>query len=145
MSRRKRPGVLGVIVTIVVLAAVATGIFLIGSPAQERARRTDQRRVADLTGVAVAVDLYWSRKASLPQSLQDLAKEPGATVRINDPSTGESYEYRSLDGAGYEVCARFENDSGETAGPMGANSWSHGSGRHCFRREAQKIPGLSAQ
>ncbi len=145
MSTRRRAGVLGVILTVVVLAAVTAAIYLMGSPTQERARRTDQRRVADLTSVALAVDLHWSRNAALPQSLQDLAKMPGGMIRINDPDTGESYEYRALEDGNYELCARFATDTGEASGTVGPGSWSHGSGRQCFRRAAQKIRGLSAQ
>ena len=145
MSVRQRAGALGVILTVAVLVAVTVAIYLMGSPAQERARRTDQRRVADLTSVARAVDLHWSRNGALPQSLQDLAKMPGGMIRINDPETGESYEYRALEGGNYELCARFATDTGEASGTVGPGSWSHGSARQCFRREAQKIRGVSAQ
>jgi hypothetical protein len=145
MSARSRAGVLGVLLTAVVLVVVASAVYMMGSPAQQRARKTDQRRVADLTNVGRALDLYWSRNGALPQSLQDLAKMPGGKVHTTDPATGESYEYRSLEGSNYELCAKFTTDAGEASGAVGPGSWSHGSGRQCFRREAQKIRGLSAQ
>ena len=44
-----------------VVAAVAAGLIILGSPAQERERRIDDRRVADLHGIAAATNLYWSR------------------------------------------------------------------------------------
>lgn len=138
MKGLSRAQVLGGLVTVVVLAAIAMGIFLIGSPAQERARRLDARRVQDLTGIARAVDLYWTRHASLPLSLEELGKEPGGNIRSTDPGTGAIYEYRPLTGA-YELCAQFEHDSGQ-GGPTSDGIWSHGAGRQCFQREPRKIP-----
>lgn len=145
MIRRRRSGVIGVALTVAVVAAVSFAIYLMGSPAQERARRTDQRRVADLTSVARAVDLYWSRNAALPQSLEDLARTPGSGGRTKDPGSGESYEYRALEAANYELCATFETDTGAETGTIGSGSWSHGNGRQCFGREAQKVRGVAAQ
>ena len=140
MKKLSRPQVLGGLVTVVVIAAVAMGIFLIGSPAEERVRRLDERRVQDLANIARAVDLYWTRHASLPPSLEELLKEPGGNVRSTDPSTSDLYEYRPLETQAYELCARFEHDSQQAGGPTGDGFWSHGTGRQCFRRDAQKIP-----
>ncbi|OFV90822.1 MAG: hypothetical protein A3G76_06395 [Acidobacteria bacterium RIFCSPLOWO2_12_FULL_65_11] len=140
MKKLSRPQVLGVLVTAVVIAAVAVGISLIGSPAEERARRMDERRVQDLASMARAVDLYWTRHASLPESLDGLRKEPGGNVRFTDPSTSDPYEYRPLEAETYELCARFERDSGEAGRPTGDAFWSHGAGRQCFQRETRKVP-----
>ncbi|HIA74480.1 MAG TPA: hypothetical protein EYN99_08630, partial [Gemmatimonadetes bacterium] len=52
-----------------VIAAVGVGLFILGSPMEERARRVDDRRVADLQGIAAATDLYWTRHSRLPESL----------------------------------------------------------------------------
>ena len=99
-----------------VVAAVAVGLVLLGSPVQERERRIDDRRVADLHGIAAATDLYWTRHTRLPASLDDLAAEPGLRVSTRDPTSSEMYGYRALDGGRYEVCATFATDSG-SAGP----------------------------
>jgi hypothetical protein len=139
VKKFSRPQVLGVLMTIVVITAVAMGIFLIGSPAEERARRIDERRVQDLASIARAVDLYWTRHAGLPPSLDELGKEPGGNVRSTDPSTSDLYEYRPLEAGTYELCARFAHDSGEAGRPTGDAFWSHSTGRQCFRREARKI------
>jgi hypothetical protein len=141
MTTFSRSRVLGTLVTVVVIAAIVVGIVLLGSPAEERARRLDQRRSQDLTGIARAVDLYWTRHASLPTSLEELQKAPGAEIRSADPTTGDAYEYRPLDGSRYELCARFEHESARAGGPPGGGIWSHGAGRHCFQREAQKVRG----
>ena len=95
-----------------VVAAVVFGLVLLGSPAEERERRIDDRRAADLHGIAAAVDLYRTRHGRLPASLDDLAAEPGFRISTLDPTSSETYGYRALDDGRYEVCATFGTDSG---------------------------------
>jgi hypothetical protein len=135
MRSLSRPQVFGGLVTVVVGAAVVGGIFLVGSPAAERTRRLDERRVQDLAGLARAVDLFWTRHANLPTSLDELRKEPGLLFSSTDPGTREPYQYRPLEAGTYELCARFEQGSRQPGDPF----WSHGTGRQCFRREARKV------
>ena len=125
-----------------VITAVVAGLFVLGSPTEERARRIDNRRVADLQGIVAATDLYWTRHSRLPASLDDLTAEPGVRINTGDPASLEIYGYQLLDNAQYEVCASFERESGETSrNPAGAagNLWAHASGRQCFRFEAEAI------
>ena len=98
-----------------VVAAVAFGLVLLGSPAQERERRIDARRVADLHGIAAASNLYWSRHSRLPASLDDLTAAPGLRINTRDPVSSETYEYEALDSLRYQVCATFDGES--LAGP----------------------------
>ena len=156
---------------VAVVAAVVAGLLVLGPPEDERSRRLDDRRVADLQGIAVATDLYWDRHSRMPESLEELAAEPGMTVNSSDPvRPAEAYGYQPLDSTRYEVCAVFDRASVEplregmplrpviqgscqachqagaveaTRGaiPIGAHlayrdSWKHGPGRQCFRREA---------
>ena len=146
-----------------VAAAVVLGVVFLGSPAQERERRIDDRRLSDLHGIGAAADLYWTRHGRLAASLDDLAAEPGVRISTRDPSTSEMYGYRALDEGRYEVCATFAADSGEPTGsssiierscqgchgpgssvaprvdaPVAAHVafrdlWVHGAGRHCFQ------------
>jgi type II secretory pathway pseudopilin PulG len=150
-----------------VVAAVAVGLVLLGSPAQERERRIDDRRVADLHGITAAAELYRTRHGRLPESLDDLAAEPGLRINTRDPTSSELYGYRVLDDGRYEVCATFAAESGpptESASiiqrscqgchgqgssaaagigdPVAAHLelrdlWAHGSGRQCFRMQAR--------
>ncbi len=132
---------LGASVTTVITAVVA-GLFVLGSPMDERARRVDDRRVADLQGIVASTDLYWTRHSRLPASLDELNAEPGVTISTSDPASSEIYGYQPLDSAHYEVCANFERESGETSrDPARAarNLWAHGSGRQCFQLEAEEI------
>ena len=122
-----------------VIAAVVAGLFVLGSPQEERARRIDDRRVADLQGIMAATDLYWTRYSRLPASLDDLTAEPGVKISTTDPASAEIYGYQLLDSVRYEVCASFERESGEISRDPTRDLWAHGSGPQCFQLEAEDI------
>jgi hypothetical protein len=126
--------ILAIVTTVVVAAAVGTGIVLMGPPSDERSRRLDERRVEDLQQVSSSVNLYNNRHQRLPASLVELQAEPGMTFRPGDPVTGESYAYRALGPAMYELCAVFDRASTERR----VSVWSHGGGRHCFVLKADE-------
>lgn len=125
----------------VVAAVVVGGLLFLDSPGQERRRRLDGRRVADLTRMADAVDLYWTRQATLPTSLEKLARTPGLHVDWRDPVTVQPYEYQALGDSTYELCAVFERTSAASGREEKFGFWSHGVGRQCFRLTAKKIEG----
>ncbi len=122
-----------------VVAAIVAGLFAIGSPAQERMRRIDQRRVTDLQAIKGATDLYWTRHARLPASLEELTAEPGVVVSVLDPESAEQYGYRPVDGLRYEVCANFATESEEMFRDRPRDIWSHGTGRQCFELDAEDV------
>lgn len=125
---------LAALVFAIVGAALAGGFYLIGPPAEARARRLDGRRETDLQRLRLAADLYWTRNSRLPASLDELAKEAGTNIYSRDPANGESYEYSVKTPDTYELCAVFARDS-----EMGGNFWSHGAGRRCFAITAKVI------
>ena len=124
---------------ITVIAAVGVGLSILGSPMEERARRVDNRRVEDLQGIVGATDLYWTRHSRLPVSLDELTAEPGVRIKTADPANSETYGYQAVDSTHYEVCASFEQESGETSSNSARNLWAHDSGLHCFTVEAEEI------
>lgn len=126
---------------VVVVAAVLGGLLLIGSPAEERARRLDRRRVTDLQGIRAATDLYWTRHSELPASLEALTDEPGIRIVTRDPESGEVYGYQPVDSVRYEMCASFVRPSEPIARNRETDLWAHGSGRQCFQLEAEEITG----
>jgi hypothetical protein len=134
-----REQVAGTVVTVAVTAAIVAGIVLLGSPAEERARRLDERRVQDLSGIAGAVDVYWTRNMRLPASLEALHTETGANITIADPATGTTYAFRPLEGDTYELCAVFEGESRDSDRGIDAGFWSHRAGRQCFDRAAESV------
>jgi hypothetical protein len=123
-----------VIAVLVVLGALGGGFYLIGPPAEERARRLDSRRESDLQRLRLAADLYWTRNRRLPATLDELAKEAGTNAFSRDPESGASYEYGVKGAETYELCATFTRES-EARGDF----WSHGAGRHCFEIHAKEI------
>jgi hypothetical protein len=139
VNGQSRAGVMGIVVTVVVAVAIVAGVFLLGSPAEERARRLDGRRVQDLSEISRAVDVYWTRRASLPATLQALRAETGADTTVTDPGTNAPYEFRAVEGPKYELCAVFEAESGASDREVGAAFWSHRSGRQCFERDAANV------
>jgi hypothetical protein len=139
-SVERRPRiVLLIVVVAAVLAAVGIGLKLIGSPEAERARRLDERRLADLQTIARAVDVHWTRHQTLATSLGVLDEDGFNSADLRDPGTSEPYEYRVLDGRNYELCAVFEARTEEPRGRRDA-AWTHGDGRQCFRLEAASVP-----
>ena len=128
------------VVAVVVVAAVIGGIILLDSPAQERLRRLDERRVDDLRELAYAVDIYWTREGSLPASLAELSEQERIARDLADPATGQPYEYRVLGDRTFELCAVFARDTGTDGRDIPDRSfWLHGPGRQCFEVEAQDI------
>ena len=102
-----------------VAAAVAAGLLITGSPAEQRLRRADEQRVAELRQLASTAEFRWNREQRLPSV--DLP---------TDPATGEPYDYRVTGPRQFEVCATFDRPSrSELAGDF----WSHEAGRRCFQ------------
>jgi len=134
-------------VVVVVAAAVGYGTYLLGSPAERRSQRLDEQRVSEVEGIYHAINTYWESNGELPGSLEDL-REPNYFVRsIEDPATGEPYEYRVLGESQFELCAVFATDSapnqGKPARPFLGRAWEHGAGRTCFEVEAESPSGAA--
>lgn len=140
MKEAARGRTVGAIATVAVVGAVAAGIYLLGSPSEERLLKLDDRRTADLNTLAGAVDVFWTRHQRLPASLDELRSEPVGRLDLQDPASGRFYEYQSLGERSYEVCAVFERDSAARDSPARADGlWAHGPGRQCFKREPRRL------
>ncbi|KRG44093.1 hypothetical protein ARC78_05920 [Stenotrophomonas pictorum JCM 9942] len=123
---------------IVTALAVAAGVWIIDSPAQQRLQRLDDSRVQDLRNLDSAIRSYRQSHDQLPSDLAALAAQPGMALNLSDPQGGPDYRYRRLDESHFELCARFA-----TASNVGLrrgtafNAWNHPSGEHCYRRSLQ--------
>lgn len=132
------------VATVVVVAAVAWGIVLAGTPGQVRMRRYDAQRLDDLRAVhreiqALCVDPEdrEALKRALPATLEELAEAAFyERIRLADPETGEPYRYRVVNETTYELCATFatERDADEEV------FWNHGVGEKCFLVDALDGP-----
>jgi hypothetical protein len=121
-----------------VFASMIAGLVMVGPPSEARARKLDNRRVEDLRGLANAVDLYRSRRGSLPASLQEATREQGNSSALGDPLTGQPYPYRVVSVDRYEVCADFQRAS-ESEG-RDWDFWSHARGPRCFELTSRSVP-----
>ncbi len=131
----------------VVAVAVVGGFFVVGSPATERVRRFDERRVSDLQSIQWETVNYWQKKGRLPSEISALRDDIRGFVPPSDPETGMAYEYTPEGADSFSLCATFSmaNDAKDVAGvsrpvPMGAEgeNWAHGAGRACFKRTIDK-------
>ncbi|WP_119462441.1 hypothetical protein [Rhodospirillaceae bacterium SYSU D60014] len=157
MARPQLGVSLAVAATITVLAAVASGLFLIGSPETERGRRIDARRVQDLDVLAHAIDCYWTLRGTLPSDLDSLASQMEQLSNerpidgrcrpagMADPETDAPYRYRVLSASTFELCATFAEPSPQdpAAAPRRADdvarTWTHEAGEQCFTVAATEI------
>lgn len=154
---RRKPGeakqarnTLAVASVVVVALLVIGAFFIVGSPATNRQRAADQKRVNDLQSIQGQLVYYWQQKGKLPARLDEL-NDPlvGFSVPV-DPVTNEAYEYEAQGTLSFDLCATFalkSEGSGATAGstiitkpvPIGGEFetpqyWAHDAGGVCFTR-----------
>ena len=124
---------LATIAAVLVAVSIVAGLILVGPPAQGRLERLDRRRIEDLKGIMRAIDVVWDRNEWLPESLDELPKDPRVGANTVDPGSGEPYEYHRLDEEIYELCATFDGESPAPGRQAPTAFWSHGIGRQCFK------------
>jgi hypothetical protein len=132
---------------VLVLASVAVGFWTLGSPLRQREAAWDSKRVADLRAIAGEIRAQWmrtdeTRARQLPASLRALVSVPGAQpLSLQDPVTGQPYEYLRRDGSAYELCAAFARMSDQypkEAGALSPSFWDHPRGRRCLVLDAAR-------
>jgi hypothetical protein len=146
---------------VLVIAAIAWSFAVIGSPAEQRAYRFDDRRVQDLQSIQWQVISSWQQKEKLPATLAEMSNPISSYMVPVDPefNKGLTYEYKATGAMSFELCATFSavmpqgwRDGGyygggvmpmmdrdiavsSYPGPGGAgDSWVHEAGRTCFER-----------
>lgn len=131
------------ITSFVVLVTIVSGFFIIGSPASQRNRRFDEKRVNDLQILQNQVVNYWVQKERLPDGLNELKDDISGFVPPRDPGTDANYEYTKGGPLTFELCATFQTESRGTAKspriaePFGfglIQNWKHDADRTCFER-----------
>ena len=132
---------LAVVVSIVaVVVAVAAGLWVIGSPGEQRLRRLDERRRSDLLELSQAVNWHHSERRALPTSTVELVDGRRLSRLPTDPSTDDPYEYHVTGERKFELCAVFARPSrSEDADDF----WYHAAGRHCYEFDAPDLPAIS--
>lgn len=117
------------VLSLVVLGAVLIGLYLSGSPGDERLRRLDIRRVGDLSQLSRAFSAHWEKFESLPPELSALLDGQILRSLPTDPESRAEYIYEIADPASYSLCAEFSASSDPA---LEQEFWSHGAGLQCF-------------
>ncbi|MDZ7638441.1 MAG: DUF5671 domain-containing protein [Bryobacterales bacterium] len=144
IQRTRNRGFAGLALAAVVATFVA-GMSLSGTPAEQREREADRRRIGDLQAIARAIHDRHIRKTegapALPPSLPALKAERFVDG-ISDPETGIAYRYRPNTGTGYELCATFAHDNAQERDTwrVATPFWKHGVGERCFVLDASTTP-----
>jgi hypothetical protein len=121
--------------TIVVTITAIAGLYLSGSPAEQRLLRMDERRIRDLNQLANAVQRYWQEQGALPATLQELLDGRRLLAMPLDPDRNLVYEYLP-DATVFRLCAEFDRPSRTT---RTQEFWTHPAGRHCFEFDTAVI------
>ncbi|MCY4365009.1 MAG: DUF5671 domain-containing protein [Chloroflexi bacterium] len=134
---------LAVVAVVVVVSTIGYSIYLAGTPGQQRDVRLDERRVSDLQNISNNIDSYLDLNFEMPGALEDLMGPRFFVRSVEDPETGEPYEYRVIEGTSYELCAIFATDTSERRDDrrtFSERAWDHGRGRTCYELEAKAEP-----
>ncbi len=132
------------VATAAVIAAIAAGFWVLGTPGRQREVAADRQRLQDISTIAQRLHeryLGTNSNQALPTSLE-------AEDMRNDPLTNQPYEYKRLSDRTYELCATFDTDSStqrlsnQNPTPE-AQRWQHPEGRHCFEFDVNEFPALT--
>lgn len=139
------PKILATALSVVALASIVAGFFIIGTPATQRNRRFDEQRVSDLQSIQNQITNHWTQKGSLPTTLANINDSISGFITPLDPETKAQYEYHVTGANTFELCADFK-----TVGPASSlngqrtlvyspnspysQSWSHKDEHTCFSR-----------
>lgn len=142
----------GTAATIAAVLVVIAGLFTLGTPSHARERKLDRLRIDDLSMLSGAIDGYWAKNGTLPDSLHRLVVSRQFDHLPSDPQTHESYTYLASGERSYRLCATFARASDSTDASAYGNgditfvdgrydgghvtrephSWRHGAGESCF-------------
>lgn len=125
-----------------ILAMLILGVFMAGSPAEQRKVRMDNARVEHLQMIQSEVVNYWQLKRALPSKLEEVADDIRGLKMPLDPETETAYEYTVIGPLRFKLCATFTMKSVEGEQgisrydyyPQSGDSWSHEAGNVCFER-----------
>lgn len=108
--------------TFTIVAAVAAGLDVAGTPSDQRQLEADAHRVRDLQNME-----------------RNIRAHPQDRQLLRDPETGQPYQFRAKAGTAYELCATFNRPSPNEPGREKLNFWTHGAGRTCFQLDSARL------
>jgi hypothetical protein len=131
--QKRKDLVMAAAALVAVLIVLALGFHYLGSPANQRAINSDERRIDNLRSIAQWIHL---RPMPLSATLTELPRIPATSIK--DPVTHAPYEYHPASGTAYELCATFAAASTEDEDTYRPRSafWNHPKGRYCYQLDA---------
>lgn len=93
------------------LGLVGAAVTLIDSPTHMKLRKNDDRRVADFIEVAEILLEHHKDGKVLPESLVKATRNDSTRNFMQDPVSGQVYDYRHLSQYEFELCAEFETSN----------------------------------
>lgn len=133
----------------IIITAGIVGIWIAGSPAEQRARRLDQERANRMDQITYQIDEFYRMEKRLPSNLTDLKGKVSwwNEMSILDPESAAPFEYVTLSEKRYQICAVFLRTSDKNTGyryPTAESTetpfWQHNDGRVCFERSVRLPP-----
>ena len=159
IAESKKAMYVGIGALVLIIATVASGILIMGTPSQVRLYRFDQQKVDDLTSIQWQVVNYWQQHTALPATLGALNDPISNYQAPVDAQTNAPYTYTVINAHSFKLCATFNAEtqalsasdlSMPVAGVYGKDlmndSWWHGAGEVCFNRtiDPTRYPPLPA-
>ena len=131
--------------TLVIVASIVIGFFLVGLPGDQRNVRLDEQRVQDLSMIQAEITNYYQQTGLLPESIDELTTRTTGFVIPVDPVTHAAYAYQVVNPdvdvkpAGslqsFELCATFAAKSiPDVYTHVYGQTWDHDAGYACFTR-----------
>ncbi|HMB65509.1 MAG TPA: DUF5671 domain-containing protein [Patescibacteria group bacterium] len=122
-----------------VVIIFASGLFIMESPWQVRAKNLDREVLRDLNSLQSRVERYYRENNVLPANLETILQEYSYLDQedISDPESGKKYEYQITGDRTYQLCADFRT-SGEDDDYYLGREWSHDKGYKCFELEVEE-------
>lgn len=156
----KRLRSVALIVSVLIVATIAAGLAIFGSPQTVREYRFDDQKVSDLQLVQSQVVNYWQSHRELPRDLSVLNDALGGFTVPVDPESGESYAYATTSALSFKLCAHFNLESSPNSASLASlavnvpvtapyditeSSWYHEAGDQCFFRtiDPARYPALN--
>jgi hypothetical protein len=133
----KTTNIIAIVSSVTVVAAVLAGLYLVGSPGEQRLLRLDERRISDMRELAWSIKGYWEQSRRLPPELAALVDGQRVRSVPVDPQTGLAYTYETVDRDSYRLCAEFSKASLTAAT---RDFWAHQAGAQCFELDATLNP-----
>lgn len=128
--------------TVVIVASIAWGFSVLGSPRTQQLLKYDRQKINDLQNMKNQVESFYSSKGTLPKTIEEISNGGYYNPQKIDPQTEKPYEYARTSDTSYNLCAEFNKASDDKNAnnsryyyeySYGNAAWTHPAGQYCFK------------